>query len=126
YTFTATNTGTVDLTDVTVSDPMLPDLACTIASLPVGATDVACTPGNNTYTITAADVTAGKVTNTATATGQPPGTIEPPTPSSPPVETPTEQTPVADFTLAKSASVADTNGNTVIGDAGDVITYTFT
>ncbi|MGY0620095.1 DUF7507 domain-containing protein [Lysobacter sp. A378] len=129
YTFTVTNTGTVDLTDVVVSDVNLPGLVCTIASLPVGATDIACAPSNNTYTITAADVTATKVTNTATATGVPPGTpgaIPPPTPSSPPVDTPTMGPPVADFTLAKSASVADTNGNTVTGDEGDVITYTFT
>ncbi|MGY0558655.1 DUF7507 domain-containing protein [Lysobacter sp. A421] len=129
YTFTATNTGTVDLTDVVVSDVNLPGLVCTIASLPVGATDIACAPSNNTYTITAADVTAGTVTNTAAATGVPPGTpgaIPPPTPSSPPVDTPTVGPPVADFTLAKSASVADTNGNTVTGDEGDVITYTFT
>ncbi|WP_417475008.1 hypothetical protein [Luteimonas mephitis] len=29
---------------------------------------------------------------------------------------------MADFSVAKAASVADTNGNTVLGDAGDVIT----
>src|SRR5690606_24408801 len=88
YTFSVSNTGTVDLTNVVVSDAMLPGLVCTIASLPVGATNVACVPSNNTYVITAADVTAGKVTNIATATGTPPGTIDPPTPTSPPVDTP--------------------------------------
>jgi uncharacterized repeat protein (TIGR01451 family) len=103
----------------------LPGLVCTIASLPVGATDVACAPSNNTYTITAADVTAGKETNIATATGVPPGTIDPPTPSSPPVDTPTvEALPGMDFLKTAGAPV-DVNGNGVT-DAGDTIAYTFT
>src|SRR5690554_3432215 len=124
YSFSATNTGTVDLTNVIVSDVKLPGLVCEIATLTVGET-ASCVPSNNVYTITAADVTAGKVTNIATATATPPGTLTPPTPSSPPVETPTVGTPVADFTVLKSASVADSNGNTVTGDEGDEITYSF-
>ncbi len=125
YTFLVSNTGTVPLTNVVVRDAMLPSLVCTLASLPVGASNVACSANNNSYVITAADEAAGKVTNVATATAVPPGTITPPTATTPPVITPTPATPVASFTLAKHASVADTNGNTVLGDAGDVITYTF-
>ncbi|MEO7068828.1 MAG: hypothetical protein ABI114_18105, partial [Rhodanobacter sp.] len=124
YAFAATNTGTVDLTNVIVSDVKLPTLSCTIATLQVGKT-ASCAPTNNTHTITPADVTAGSVINTATATATPPGTITPPTTTSPPVNTPTAGTPTASFTLAKSATVADTNGNTVFGDAGDVISYAF-
>ncbi|MEO8999879.1 MAG: OmpA family protein, partial [Rhodanobacter sp.] len=59
------------------TDPLLPSLSCTIANLAVGAT-TSCTATGNTYTITATDVTAGKVINTASATGTPPGTISPP------------------------------------------------
>src|SRR5690606_33882228 len=125
YSFSAANTGTVDLTNVIVSDVKLPGLVCEIATLTVGET-ASCVPSNNVYTITAADVTAGKVTNIATATATPPGTLTPPTPGSPPVETPSVGTPVADFTVLTSATVADSNGYTVTGDEGDVITYRFT
>ena len=63
YTITATNTGNVALTGVTVSDPLLdtPNTAC--ANVAVNATCVLT--GN--YTITAADVQAGTISNTATA-----------------------------------------------------------
>jgi uncharacterized repeat protein (TIGR01451 family) len=123
YTFSATNTGTVTLTAVTVSDLLLPGLSCTIAALAPSAT-ASCVATNNTYVITAADVTAGSVVNTATVTGDAPGTI-PNATGTDSVTTPTAATPVASLTLDKSASVADTNGNTVTGDAGDTITYSF-
>jgi len=120
YTFSVTNTGTVTLAPVTVADPLLPSLTCTIASLAPAAT-ASCAATGNTYVIQAGDV---GVTNTATATGDAPGTIPDPSDSDT-VSTPEVATPTASLTLAKSASVADTNGNLVTGDAGDTITYTF-
>ncbi|WP_417475006.1 hypothetical protein [Luteimonas mephitis] len=89
----------------------------------MGATNVACAKQQH-GAVTAADVTAGKVTNIATATGTPPGTIDPPTPTSPPVETPTAETPVADFSVAKAASVATATATPCSVMPG-VITYTF-
>jgi uncharacterized repeat protein (TIGR01451 family) len=72
YSFLVTNTGNVTLTSVAVSDTGLPGLSpitCPDSVLAPGASET-CTA---TYTTTAADVRAGKVTNTATAQGNPPG-----------------------------------------------------
>ncbi len=69
YTFKVTNTGTVSLNPVTVSDPKLGALTCPSGALAPGD-NVTCTP--KTYTLTQADVDAGKVENTATAHGTPP------------------------------------------------------
>ena len=74
YSFAVTNTGTLALVNVVVSDPLLPTLSCTIANLAVGAT-TSCVASNNTYTITAADVTAGSRANTASADANNVGTI---------------------------------------------------
>jgi len=71
YTYTVTNTGTVTLFNVTVTDPMtgLSAINCggnsnVIASLALGASQT-CTA---TYTTTQADVGAGSITNVGTAT----------------------------------------------------------
>ncbi|GAA2082039.1 DUF7507 domain-containing protein [Microbacterium hatanonis] len=75
YAFTVTNTGAVQLRDVQLSDPKPGLSAITFGTWP-GATGT-LDPGQSvtakaTYTLTAADVTAGEVGNTATATGLPP------------------------------------------------------
>ena len=73
YSFSVTNIGTVDLTNVTVSDPKLPALTCApIATLAAGATQsVVCSSGN-VYTLTLADINTGSAINVATATGTAP------------------------------------------------------
>ncbi|WP_456315061.1 DUF7507 domain-containing protein [Pseudomonas shirazensis] len=76
YTFEVTNTGEVPITDIRVTDPM-PGLVISgnpIASLAAGAKATL----TGTYTITAADVAAGKVVNSAKVTGTDPSfnTIE--------------------------------------------------
>ncbi len=73
YTFTATNTGNQTLTDVSIADPLdgLSDLVCTPGqptTLDPGGV-LECTA---TYEVTQADLDAGAVSNTATATGTPP------------------------------------------------------
>lgn len=122
YTFVARNTGSLDLTSTSVSDPKLAAAGITIV-----CADTILSPGESTtcspsgpYTITAADVTAGSVVNTATATGTPPNGLPSPTATSS-TSTPTQR---ASLTLDKQAgSIVDADGNGP--DAGDTVTYAF-
>jgi uncharacterized repeat protein (TIGR01451 family) len=80
YTFTATNTGNVSLADVAITDP-LPGLSALSCEQPVGTAVTqpvaSLAPGGvltctASYAVTQADLNAGAVANTATATGTPP------------------------------------------------------
>jgi len=59
YTVTATNNGSSNLTNVVVSDPMLTPNSITCGNVAPGATCVLA----GTYSVTAADVAAGQITN---------------------------------------------------------------
>jgi uncharacterized repeat protein (TIGR01451 family) len=120
YSFVVTNTGNLTLANVTVDEgtftgsgtlsaPVCPAAA---ASLPPGA-QVTCTA---TYTVTQADVDAGKITNTATATGNPPS--GPPT-VSPPTTVTVPQPPAPAITVVKSATPG------TITTLGETVTYSF-
>ncbi|MGD0309225.1 MAG: kelch repeat-containing protein [Acidobacteriota bacterium] len=65
YTLVAQNNTNVTLSNVTITDPMFPTLSCSQASLAASAT-LTCT---SSYTVKQADVDAGSITNTATASG---------------------------------------------------------
>ncbi|MBS1848669.1 MAG: LPXTG cell wall anchor domain-containing protein [Actinobacteria bacterium] len=80
YVLTATNTGNVTLSNVTISDPMLGGdvTPSATAAWPNGVVGMLA-PGQSviatvSYTITAADGTAGSIVNHATATGNSPHT----------------------------------------------------
>ena len=113
YSFVVTNTGNVTLTSVGVGDPLpgLSAVVCPVATLaPGGATTCSAT-----YTVTQADVDAGSIVNTATATGTPP---------SGPAVTSTDPNTVtvgqsASIDLVKSAAPA------TVSAAGDALTYSF-
>ncbi|GAA3939303.1 hypothetical protein GCM10022383_16620 [Microbacterium soli] len=115
YTVEVTNTGNVTMSDVSVDDPLI--------TLSPDAIDIA--PGETeeftgSYTVQAADVAAGSVVNTATATGS--------TPTGDPIDSPpsttTTETTRTGLSIVKSAEFDDTNGNDEL-DLGEEITYTF-
>jgi uncharacterized repeat protein (TIGR01451 family) len=113
YSYKVSNTGNVDLTAVSVTDPHvgLSAISCPSASLAPGALET-CTA---TYTTTQADVDAGSISNTGTATGTPPtGPVVIATSS---LTIPAIDTPA--LALKKSASV------TSYSAPGTPITYSY-
>jgi uncharacterized repeat protein (TIGR01451 family) len=119
YTFVVSNTGNAALSDVTVSDPLVSPITCPsgnpIPSLAPGASET-CT---GSYAITQADIDAGSVLNTATATGQDPA-------GTPVTDTDTHEEPIpqaAVIELVKDGTLDD--GGDGVANAGDSINYTF-
>ena len=114
YSYRVTNSGNVTLNPVTVTDPMpgLSAISCPATSLAAGAQET-CTA---THTTTQADVNAGQIVNTGTATGTPPN-------GNPNVSDQDSTTVRAlqapDVTLSKSANP------TSFTSVGTVITYSY-
>ena len=118
FTFVVTNTGAVTLTGVVVDDPKAGTVTCPSTALPPGFATT-CTA---TYTVTQADVDAGSVGNTATASGRPPTG---PVVTSPPDSTTTPTDTTSTLTIDKTAGdPVDVNANGRV-DAGDTIAYSF-
>ncbi|MCM3658897.1 DUF11 domain-containing protein [Agromyces mediolanus] len=121
YSFVATNTGNVTLTDVAISEGEfsgsgeLSEIACPegASALRPGET-VTCTAS---YRLTQADVDSGELTNTATATGTPPGGGDPVTSNEPEV-----RVPVAQHAAVEIEKTADV---TTISTVGERVTYSF-
>ena len=115
YVVTATNTGTITLTNVTVSDPLITPNSQTCATVAPGATCVL----TGTYTVQQADVDNGSIVNTAGVTS---------TEVTTPVET-TQTTLVAqipELQINKPAPAnVDEDGSGDVS-AGDTLTYTVT
>ena len=115
-----TNTGNVPLTGVTVTDSgftgtgTLSPTTCPAgaSTLAVGA-QVTCTA---TYTLTQADVNAGSLSNSATATGT--------TPNGPPITTPPSNVQIP-FPPAPSIALVKTATPTTANAAGDTVAYSF-
>ena len=122
YTLTATNSGNVTLTNVSISDPKLGTLSCTppqpTTLVPNGT--LSCT---GSYTLTQTDIDAGKVDNTATVNGT--DTNNQPVTKTADASVPVPQAPSLD--LDKQGTL----DKTVVPpadrvDAGDMIHYTLT
>ena len=120
YTYTVTNTGELTLHNVGINDPKVGAVTCPQSTLASGQSET-CTAAT-VYPITSADVTAGAVNDTATATGSPPGSSV--AISSPPSSTSTPaQAPAPAVSLTKTARAA--GGDTSAVSLGESITYTY-
>jgi uncharacterized repeat protein (TIGR01451 family) len=119
YAFKVTNTGNVPLNPVTVTDPKVGAITCPAGAVAPGAF-VTCDP--KVYTLTQADVDAGKVDNTATASGKPPTGANVTATDSVTVVVP----PQPAIFIDKTASAISDHNNNGVQDAGDRITYSFT
>ncbi|OKI99106.1 DUF7507 domain-containing protein [Kitasatospora sp. CB01950] len=113
YTYTVTNTGTAEVSNLTVSDDHVASVTCAATTLNPGAS----TTCHGSYVVTAADVTAGHVTNTAHAEGTDP---QGQTVVSPPVEA---TVPVVGEALLSLEKTADSAGPFHVGDT---VSYTYT
>jgi uncharacterized repeat protein (TIGR01451 family) len=115
YTVTITNTGTVTLTNITATDPKV-TLTCSPTSIAPGGTS-SCT---GQYTVTQADMDAGKVDNTATGCGTPPTGSN----------VCKDASATVPLTQSKSINVTKagvlSKGDDGIANEGDIITYTVT
>ena len=70
YSYLVTNIGNVDLTSVAVDDPTLGPVTCRAPAAPgLSPGDSLTCTADQTYTVSRADVEAGQVVDTATATG---------------------------------------------------------
>jgi uncharacterized repeat protein (TIGR01451 family) len=120
YSFVVTNTGNVTLANVRVNESAFSGTGTApVVTCPAGAASLA--PGARvtctaTYMVTQADVDAGSVSNTATATGTPPSG---PPPVSPPSTTTITATPAPALTVAKTANP------TTVTATGQTVTYSF-
>ncbi|MDH3730404.1 MAG: choice-of-anchor E domain-containing protein [Acidimicrobiia bacterium] len=102
FTIVVTNTGTADLSNVVVADPLAPDCDATIGDLAVGA--------SISYDCTVASVTTG-FTNVATVTGEGPG-------GGPVTDQDDAVVDVVGLTLVKTVNVTTAT-------VGDSVTYTY-
>jgi uncharacterized repeat protein (TIGR01451 family) len=132
YNYVLTNIGSVWINPLTVIDNKIPSITCGAPSpapvlLPAAAGQV--DPGSvvnctAAYTITQADLDAGKVTNIATVSGTPQYGALGPVDDTVTVTGPT-RTPAIALTKAAGVTIVDSNGNGKV-DAGDRITYALT
>ncbi len=120
YAFAVENTGELTLHDLRLSDPKVGAVTCEKSVLEPGESTT-CTSGE--YTVTADDLAAGLVRNTATGSALPPGSSDDDarvTATSNTVETPLTA-PAPGLTLKKSASASGSPDR----HAGDVVEYRF-
>ncbi|MEH6576293.1 MAG: hypothetical protein V7731_04375, partial [Amphritea sp.] len=117
YTYDVENTGNVTLTSLAVTDPHGGLSAISCSPIAQGGTMAPAdtTQCSATYTVTQADVDAGQIDNTGTATGTPPS--GPDVTDDDPLSEPVARNPA--IQIVKSSDATGNNG------VGDTITYTY-
>jgi len=113
YTITATNSGTANLTNLTISDPLIAPATITCATVAPGATCVLV----GDYTVNASDVAAGSIDNTATSGSDQTGPVD---------DAQTVVIAGPSHTIDKPAPVNTDNDGSIDVSAGDILTYTIT
>ncbi|WP_418264609.1 DUF7507 domain-containing protein [Flavobacterium faecale] len=126
YNFNVTNTGSVTLTNIVLTDTMLPTITGnTIATLLPGASIASIT---GTYTLTQSDIDNGKVINTALVIGKDTSGNEVKDISGTTVENDTKTETVlpskGNIAVLKTATFED-NNNDGFAQAGETIKYSF-
>ncbi|WP_233353696.1 DUF7507 domain-containing protein [Hellea balneolensis] len=111
YTYRVRNTGNVDITNISVTDDLIPSLSCPATAL-APAEEFTCT---GSYTVTQDDIDNGSVTNIATANGTPAGGTLPPATDQATVDA--DQNPA--LTTVKTATTSDYDS------VGDTINYDY-
>jgi gliding motility-associated-like protein len=126
YSFVVANTGTTTLTNVTVTDPKV---AVSGGPIILSAGVVDRTTFTAIYTITENDIKIGSVTNQAKVEGTDliGNKVSDLSDSSSNTSNNPTITPLASGTIAliKTATIVDSNGDGIKGNAGDKINYTF-
>jgi len=137
YSFTVVNTGNVELTNITITDPIVSVSGGPLASLGIGASD--STTFSAVYKLTSADIAAKEVINQAIATGDDPRgnpvsddsddpndltNIDPDNDGEPDDPTIVQLTPVPDISLLKTSVFNDENGDGY-AQVDETISYSF-
>ncbi len=122
YSYVITNTGNVDLTTLSVSDPTAGAVSCPTPAPPgLAPGDTATCTANTPYVVTQADVDAGGVIDTATATGT---DLQGGAATSPPAAVSTSSLPSPAVSLDKTATVTPSSDQNAV-KVGDTIQYSY-
>ncbi|WP_136443917.1 DUF7507 domain-containing protein [Pacificoceanicola onchidii] len=124
FTLTATNSGNQTISGVTISDPMLPVLTCTVDGVAAPA-NVSLAPGDalictGTYAVTQADLDAQSLTNTGSVRGFDPlgGDVTDEDSAEVPLAT-----PAPELTVVKSVTPTPATGQPVFTNVGDTVDF---
>ena len=112
YSYLVTDSGSLTMTGIAVTDDLVPSVSCPSGTLAPGASET-CT---GSYTVTQGDVDAGSVTNIATATASDSEGLVTSAPSS---------VQVAANTANSSISLTESTASTGYGAAGQTIPYSY-